>query len=147
MDVRALKYHLDFLEANEAVTSIQQDGYLRYYPRAWDEGFFRERIGASEKRVLGLLRQRVPLHVVLLLLDRDELGTEDLQEELGLAKSTLSYHLKKLTALHLVTWRTEEKRRQYRLQDPHVAVQLLVQYRPIPDVVEDFLDLWQKIGL
>lgn len=147
LDVRALKHHLDFLEANEAVTSIQQNGYLRYYPRAWEEGFFRERIGASEKRVLGMLRQRVPLHLVLLLLDQQELGTDALQAELGLAKSTLSYHLGKLRRLHLVTWRTEEKRRLYRLEDPHVAVRLLVQFQPTPDLVQDFLDLWENIGL
>lgn len=147
MDVRALKHHLDFLEAHEAVTSIQQDGYLRFYPRAWEEGFFRERIGASEKRVLGVLRQRVPLHIVLLLLERGELGTDALRAELGIAKSTLSYHLRKLARLRLVGARTEEKRRLYRLLDAHVAVQLLVRYRPTPDLISSFLDLWEKIGL
>ncbi len=147
MDVRALKYHLDFLERNEAITSLMQEGYLRYYPRQWDEGFFRERIGASEKRALGLLRQRMPLHLALLLIERGEMTSEDLHRQAGIAASTLSYQMKKLTQLRLVESRTSGRRKVYRVADPQALVQFLLRYRPPRDLIEDFLDLWENIQL
>ncbi|MFQ5837479.1 MAG: winged helix-turn-helix transcriptional regulator [Thermoplasmata archaeon] len=147
MDVRALRYHLEFLEKHEAITSLMQEGYLRYYPRQWDEGYFRERVGAFEKRVLGLLRQRMPLHLILLLLDQGEMSSEELQTHAGIAPSTLSYHLKKLSKLQLIESRTEGKRKIYRAGDPQAVVQILMKYRPTRDLVEDFLELWEKIGL
>lgn len=147
MDVRALLHHLDFLEKHEAVTNVREGGYVRYYPRAWEAGYFRERIGAPEKRVLGLLRQRVPLQLVLLLADRGEVATEVLREATGLAASTLSYHLKKLRRLGIVAYRREERQRIHRLEDPDAVVQLLLRYRPLPDVVDAFLDLWERVGL
>lgn len=147
MDVRALRHHLDFLEKHDAVTSVREEGYVRYYPRSWEEGYFRERIGASEKRVLALLRQQIPLQIVLLLVDREEARTEELQEAVGIAASTLSYHLKKLRGRGLVTYRRRQRERIYRLQDAQAVVQLLVRYRPTPDLVDEFLDLWEGIGL
>jgi predicted transcriptional regulator len=147
MDVRAIRYHLDFLERHDAITSMSQDGYLRYYPREWDEGYFRERIGPYEKRALGILRQRVPLHLVLLLLDRGEVSSEDLQQEAGIAASTLSYHLKKLSKLELVESRSVGKRKVYSVRDPQAVVQLVMKYRPTEDLIESFIELWEKVGL
>lgn len=147
MDVRAVKYHLDFLEKHEAIASLMQEGYLRYYPRKWDEGYFRERIGASEKRVLGLLRQRVPLHITLLLIERGEMSGEEIQQQAGIAASTLTYHMKKLVRLQLIESRTEDRKKAYRVADPGTLVQLLMEYRPTTDLVEDFLDLWKKIQI
>ncbi len=111
LDVRALRYHLDFLVKHEAVSSLRQEGYLRYYPRQWDEGYFRERIGAVEKRGLGLLRQRMPLLLILLLLDQSEMSSEELRKEAGIAASNLSYQLKKLSELQLIESRPSARRR------------------------------------
>lgn len=147
MDVRAIRYHLDFLEKHEAISSLSQDGYLRYYPREWDAGYFWERIGPYEKRALGLLRQRIPLHIVLLLLDRGEMSSDELTADTGIAASTLSYHLKKLLRLQLVESRTVGKRKVYKVRDPQAVVQLLMKYRPTEDLVESFIDLWEKVGL
>ncbi|MCJ2519849.1 MAG: helix-turn-helix domain-containing protein [Candidatus Thermoplasmatota archaeon] len=147
LDVRALRYHLDFLVEHEAVSSLRQEGYLRYYPRQWDEGYFRERIGAVEKRGLGLLRQRMPLLLILLLLDQSEMSSEELRKEAGIAASTLSYHLKKLSELQLIESKTVGKKKTYWVGDPDAVVQLLMKYRPTKDLIEDFLDLWENIGL
>lgn len=147
MDVRTLRYHLEFLERRGALTSLQEGGYLRYYPRTWDEDRFRERVGPAEKRVLALLRQRRPLQIVLLLLDREDMTGPDLRVELGVGPSVLSYHLRKLTRLALIESQTAGRAKRYRLHDPEAILQLLVRYRPTPDLVEDFLDLWERIGL
>lgn len=147
LDVRTLRHHLDFLERHDAVTVVREEGYVRYFPRAWEEGYFRERIGASEKRLLALLRQRVPLQIVLLLVDEGEMDTDALREATDLAASTLSYHLTKLRKAGLVTYRREGHRRFYRLGDPEGVVQLLVRYRPTTDLIDEFVDLWDQIGL
>lgn len=146
-DVRAVRYHLDFLEEHSAVTSLEQDGYLRYFPRTWDEGYFRERFGPLEKRVLGLLRQRGPLRIVLHLLDGGELSSEEIRERAEIAGSTLSYHVRKLSRIGLVEERTEQKRKMYRLADRQTVVQVLIHHRPPRDLIEDFIDLWEKVGL
>lgn len=147
MDVRGLQHHLEFLERRGAVTSLREGGYLRYYPRRWDETRFREQFGPLEKRLLALLRQRRPLQIVLLLLERGEISGPELREAMGLGGPALTYHMRKLTRSRLVGVRTGGRVKHYRLRDAEAALQLLVRYRPLPDLVEDFLDLWERIGL
>ncbi len=147
LDVRALKHHLEFLERHEAVVSMTQNGYRRFYPRQWDAGAFRERIGALEKRALGLLRRRTFLQLILVLLEGGALSVKEIKERTGLAASTLSHHLSKLEGLPLVGSKREGRIKLYWATDPQATVQLLLKYRPTQDLIEDFLDLWEKIQL
>ncbi len=147
LDVRALKHHLEFLEKHEAVVSMTQNGYLRHYPRMLYEGVFRERVGAFERKVLGLLRRRTFLQLVLILLDGGLLSVEDIQRQTGLAPSTLSHHLRKLEGLPIIISKREGRIKLYRVTDAPAMVQLLLKYRPTQDLIEDFLDLWAKIEL
>lgn len=147
LDVRVLQYHLEFLEGRGALTSLREGGYLRYYPRQWDETQFREQLGPSEKRLLALLRQRRPLQLVLLLLEHAEIAGPTLRGEMGVGGATLTYHMRKLLRLELVEVRTTGRVKRYRLRDPEAVLQLLIRYRPPPDLVESFLDLWERVGL
>ncbi len=147
MDVRGLQYHLAFLERHGALSSLREGGYLRYYPREWDQTQFREQFGPSEKRILAILRQPRPLQLVLLLLEGGDASGPMLRGEMGLGGAALNYHVRKLLRLHLVEVRTAGRVKHYKLRDPESVLQLLIRFRPPPDLVEDFLDLWERVGL
>ena len=147
MDVRGLRYHLEYLEARGALTTLREGGYLRYYPREWDETQFREQFGPAEKRILALLRQRRPLQLVLILLEQGDVAGPMLRGEMGVGAATLNYHLRKLLRLRLVGVRTAGRVKHYRLRNRESVLQLLIRFRPPADLVEDFLDLWERVGL
>ena len=63
MRISLVEYHLLFLEKHHAIRGIKESGYTRYYI----EGV----IGTSDKKFLSLLRQEIPLRVVLFLLKND----------------------------------------------------------------------------
>lgn len=142
-----MPHHLEFLERHEAVVSMTQNGYLRYYPRQWEAGAFRERIGAFERRAHGLLRRRPFLHLILVLLDGGTLSVQDIRERTGLAPSTLSHRLTRLEDLSLVGAKREGRIKMHWIVDPQATVQILLKYRPTPDLIEDLLNLWEKIEL
>ncbi|MFQ5919233.1 MAG: winged helix-turn-helix transcriptional regulator [Thermoplasmata archaeon] len=147
MDVRGLQYHLEFLESHGALSSLREGGYLRYYPREWDQSQFREQFGPAEKRILAVLRQPRPLQLILLLLEHGDISGPMLQGEMGLGGAALTYHLRKLLRLHVVDVRTVGRVKHYQLKDPESILQLIIRYRPPPDLIEDFLDLWERVGL
>ena len=55
-----LIYHLKYLEKLEIVISKTEQGYKRYY--------IKQTVGAKDKEILNILRQEIPLRIVLLLL-------------------------------------------------------------------------------
>lgn len=56
----SLRYHLDFLKRKELVTTKIDSRYTRFYAK--------EKVGVNDKKIISVLRQEVPLRIVLLLL-------------------------------------------------------------------------------
>lgn len=131
-----LRYHLDYLEKRGLLTSAS-DGYRKTYFSARD-------VFLQDRAVLALLRQRGPRRLILHLMLEDEAAFEDLQAVLGVSKSTLSYHLKKLTDARLVRVRREEGKNAYRLEDKENVAQLLISYQSsfLDRAVDRVLDVW-----
>ncbi len=94
--------------------------------------------------MLALLRQRTPRKIVLHLLRKRTASFEDLCELLKVSKSTLSFHLKKLTEGGTVTVHKEERRKQYRLGREEDVARLLITYREtfLDDAVDRALEVW-----
>lgn len=128
-------YHVKQLEAKGLLVSALVGGYLRLYPKdaarplAGDE-------------TLAVLREEVPLHVVLLLLERGSITQSELVESLGLAKSTVSYHVDKLVSRGLLVRREKASEISLRLKDARRVRKLLASYSPTPDLVEKFRGIW-----
>jgi len=137
--VALVEYHLPFFLDHGIFEAEQDERYLRLYLKA--EG------GApsptpKERRALGVLRSRIPLQVVLFLLDRGPAKHKDIAEALDLGKSKLSFHLRKLEAAGLVG-KTDDGR--FQTLRPQRVTRLLLDYKPTPDTLEEFAELWLSL--
>ncbi len=139
MSINLVRYHLNQLKKYRIVEEVEEDEYKRYYPH---EGEMK--VDARDKKHLALLREKIPLYVVVFLLNRGEPSTHgEMKKELEIAASTLSYHLNKMQEKGLV----EKKGQKYRLTDPEQIANLLVKYEPPEDVIDEFIDLWESLSL
>lgn len=142
-----VRYHLDRLVREGLVSQTQEGGYLRFYPRVEGGPARRDLLDPRQKRALALLRQRVPLGVVLHLLAHGPTSQGDLAVALGVAASTLAHHLDKLRDAELVTKEREGRRVLYRLVDAPAVGDLLYRFEATPDLADAFVDLFEEIGL
>lgn len=134
------QYHLRKLADEGFVELHEQGGYARFYPTAKGKS---ASVTALDMPLLGLLREEVPLHVVLLLLDRGPMTHTELVGELGVAKSTVSYHLAKLAEAEVVVRAGADGK--LRLKDRERVYRLLLAYKPTPTLVDAFADLWEDL--
>ena len=134
------QYHLRKLVEDEFVEVHEQGGYARHYPT--DKGKSAS-VTPRDLPLVGLLREEVPLHVALLLLDRGPMTHTELVAELGVAKSTVSYHLAKLAEADVVE--RVEGETKLRLKDRERIYRLLLAYRPTPTLVDAFAELWEDL--
>ncbi len=129
-------YHLFYLERQDLVTAVKEEGYRRYYAKGV--------LGSSERKWIALLRQEIPLRIVLLLLKKPMLYFKEIVVELAVAKSTCSYHLKKLVKHGLVQEHIAGKDKQYTVVNEDVILNLLIRYKPYSRI-ENFEDTWMDL--
>jgi DNA-binding transcriptional ArsR family regulator len=129
-----VEYHVGLLEEAGLVAVRRDDRYARLFavqgPGPTED----------ERRVLGLLRAKLPLRITLYLLDRGESAKHgEVADALGLGKSKLSFHLRKLEAAGLVG---RDDDGGLRVLQPKRVQRLLWTYQPTPDLREEFAKLW-----
>lgn len=129
-------YHLRQLEKHRLVTSLEEGGYKRYFPAA---GFAERPLTENEKRIVASLRRKVPLRVVLTLLDGPVRHAE-LASKIGVSKSTTSYHLRQLETVGIVS--LDPVTKGYRLVDPAAIGLLLHSVKPHRSGLDAFADAW-----
>jgi len=136
MRLSLAEYHLFYLEKNKVIVSTKEAGYTRYY--------IKNKLGAEDKRILSILRQDTPMKIVLLLLNHGHLKHKDLLQNLDIAPSTLSYHLKKLVKRNIIEVQTYGDERGYTIINREKIIRLLVQFKPY-NLVESFKDIWMNL--
>ncbi|WP_266075558.1 winged helix-turn-helix transcriptional regulator [Haladaptatus caseinilyticus] len=95
-----VQYHLRDLLGERQLTSEQLYGKTHYYPPEYDEW---------ERSALALLRRETARDVLVTLLERETDRPARLADDLGIARSTLEWHVD-----HLVEQELVEKRRDAR---------------------------------
>lgn len=147
LDPNHAKYHLAALEKHGLVSSREEGGYQAFFPRREGPLGLQEAVPADEKAVLSLLRQPVPLHAVLVLLDRGECRHAELTAAVPVSRTTLHHHMAKLERAGVVrSWR-DGKERVYALSEPDRVMALVVRYRPPDRLVAGFLEAWEALDL
>lgn len=114
-------YHLDRLERMGVVVSARDAGFRRYYV-ARD-------VARGEKRYLAALRHEVPRRVLLRLLEASPLSHKELQADVRVAASTLSFHLQRMLASGVLTRFRSGAANLYAIGDPETVRRELVYYR------------------
>jgi predicted transcriptional regulator len=129
-------YHLLYLERKELVTTIKEEGYRRYYIKG--------ELGTKDRRRLGLLRQDVPLKIVLFLLKYPNAKHNEIRERIGIVKSTLTYHLQKLLKQGIISEHLFGKDKRYRVVNEREITELLIRYKPYSRLAS-FEDMWKDL--
>lgn len=129
------EYHLHALEDAELVRAAADGNLKRYFAADFAYG---------DRLVLGLLRKRPVRAVVVALLEKGELTHQDLAHAAGIKPPTLSYHLPRLEAAHVVAIRRDGRFTRVHLVDPKLMGRLLVAHaRSFADsAVDRFLETW-----
>ncbi|MEE9223236.1 MAG: ArsR family transcriptional regulator [Thermoplasmata archaeon] len=145
ISVQLLDYHLRVMEKGGLVSFTESDKYKRFYAgvkRVEDPKV----LHPDEKTQLALLRQEVPLSIVLYLLRVESARHKDISRELDIQASTLSYHLKKLIKGELIEKFSVGEERGFQLKDSEGTLKLLIAYRPLSkDMFDRFAEIWRDL--
>jgi predicted transcriptional regulator len=126
-------YHLNAL-VSEQVVEVTEDGmFRRHYLRG-------QRVTQDDRVWMALLRRPVALHITLYILQNGSATHMAITEELGLAKSTMSYHLSALVQAGFL--RREQD--QFVLEDRERVERILNRWAPTPDLADRFADVFGR---
>ena len=121
MAVGQLEYHLRFL-VKEGLLTISDDGFYKRY-------FAASEVSHSDKPILSVLRQKVPRRIILHILLNPSSSFQDLTIEIGISKSTMSFHLKKLLEAEVITRAKKGRQSIYDVVNPDRVAKLVLTYR------------------
>lgn len=114
-------YHLDRLERMGLVVSARDSGFRRYY--------LSHDVGRAEKRYLAALRHEVPRRILIRLLETSPLSHKELLAAVGVAASTLSFHLQRLLASGVLLRERRGTANHYSIAEAEIVRRELVYYR------------------
>jgi len=134
-----LDYHLYYLKKRDLIKTSSDGRYTRYY--------ISETLDSREKGILSILRQRVPRKIMVFLLLHADSTHKDICNELRLAPSTISFHLKKLEKVDALVTVQSGRNTLYYIKDPEFISDLLIIYRKsfLDDAVSQFVDTWLEV--
>lgn len=129
-------YHLDQLVSAELIEAADDGNYRRFYPAKGGAP------SDEDRAMMATLRRRVPLQIALFLLEKGTSSHQGLTDELGLAKSTVSYHVSALEGASFLL--RDPKTHELQLADARSVSRLLTRWAPPRDATSRFSELWQR---
>jgi predicted transcriptional regulator len=130
-------YHLLYLNKEEIITIVREEGYKRYYVKG--------EISVESRKKLALLRQEIPLKIVMLILEKKSMTHRKILEFFDIAASTLSYHLKKLVKYGLLFYEEIDNERKYMIKNEKELKNILIKYKPY-SWAGDFTGMWANLS-
>jgi predicted transcriptional regulator len=130
-------YHLDALVALGLLESRSDSGFRRFYPVKGPAP------SDADKPLLALLRQPAPLSICLLLLEVPQASHQEITESLGLAKSTVSYHLAKLRDAGVIV--VGENGRGLKIADRARVRRVVLRWKPVGQMAARFERIWTAL--
>ena len=129
-------YHLLYLERNNLISSVKEEGYRRYYVAG--------KISLTERRRISILGHETPLRIVLFLLEHPNSRHKEIFQQFDIAKSTLTYYLNKLIKHEILSAMEDSGEKRYEVINAKEIVDLLIRYKPysrIASMKDTFIDL------
>jgi len=116
-------YHIHYLEKQDVINVERTEGFTRC--------FVKGSIGVEDKKKIMILRQYIPLQIVLFLLKHPYAKHKEILENFSIAKSTLSYHLKKLVKCRVILPQQGQSDQGYVVIDEKAVIACLMKYQPL----------------
>ena len=138
--VGVLEYNLSYLEKKE-ILMVEREGNRKRY-------FVREGFSWGDKATVGLLRQEIPRRIVVFLMLNENASFQDVLAQFNISKSTLSFHMKKLTDANIVGSEKDGRATNYRVLDPENTARVILTYKAsfLDAVVDRFAEVWGDMG-
>ncbi|MFH1100428.1 MAG: ArsR family transcriptional regulator [Methanobacteriota archaeon] len=131
-------YHLHIMMQQGLLSDVKEEHeYKRYFAVG--------KIGSTERRVLSLARQDVPVRIIFFLLDHPFARYRDILGYLQLSSPRLSYYLKKLVKSGLVALSSYAEKPGYVVTNEFEVIRLLVKYKP-SQALKMIKDTWEDFG-
>jgi DNA-binding transcriptional ArsR family regulator len=108
---------------------LVKTGSLRRERGGWRDYYFDPAITWLERTVLQSLRSPAERAIVLTIAVTPDLQFPEVVSRVGLAKSTVSFHLNRLLGLGVLVGDREDGVRRFRVRDPERILKLIRQYR------------------
>lgn len=140
LSIGVLEYHLSYLEKKD-ILSVEREGHRKRY-------FVREDVSYGDKATISILRQEIPRRIVLHLMLNPKTSFQDVLAQFKISKSTLSFHMKKLTGSGLVLTEKVGRETYYAVHDPENTARIILTYKAsfLDSVVDRFAEIWEDIG-
>ncbi|MCK4364704.1 MAG: winged helix-turn-helix transcriptional regulator [Thermoplasmatales archaeon] len=134
-----IDYHLFYLKKKGILTVKSDERFSRYYVSG--------EVGIKDKKVLAVLRQKVSRKIVIFLLLNPHSLHRDICKYLGLARSTTSFHLNKLSDLEIILRIEIGRETKYYIKEVNHVSDILITYQKsfFDDAVDRFVDSWLEM--
>jgi len=133
-----VEYHLLFMLRTKVINASKELGYSRFYVSG--------EVGVKNKKILSILRQEIPLLIVLYIIKNEKAKHKELIEHFKIPASTLSYHLNKLCNKEVVYVTRSGEDKGYSIINREEILKILIQYKPY-NLIDDFKDVWSDLSV
>jgi DNA-binding transcriptional ArsR family regulator len=98
-----------------------------------------------DKRMLGVLRQKIPLQIVLFLLEHPCSRHRDMLKHFGMSSPYFSYHLRKLVKNAIIEVSVFGEEKGYVVKNETEIIAFLIRYKP-SSILKMVKDTWEDFG-
>jgi predicted transcriptional regulator len=133
-----IEYHLQTMEKENLVTSVKDVGYYKRYYLVGSV------VGTQERTIVSLLREDIPLQIVLYLLKHPNAKHKEILKNFKVTPSTLSYHLNKLVKYGVIDIPLASDEKGYVIKNRDEILGILKKYR-LYSLTKGFTDLWEDL--
>ncbi|HWG89882.1 MAG TPA: winged helix-turn-helix transcriptional regulator [Candidatus Thermoplasmatota archaeon] len=114
-------YHLDYLTGSDMIV-VRRDGRYKRF-------FVKHMLGRREKDYVSTFHHSVPRKIATVILAKSKHTQRELCAEVGVSRSTLSFHLAQMVEKGLLTVTEGWPENIYHLTEPELAGKVLVMFR------------------
>lgn len=133
-----LTHHLDCLKSAGLLKTTSDGEYVRFYASKYAD--------SEEKAILELARRKSIRHLLLILLENGCSNHGQLVSKTGLAPSTVSWHLNRLTARGVLLRHNSSRNSVYSIKQPDIVKRVLVKYKGsfLDGLIDNFIKTWSR---
>jgi len=136
ISVELARYHLQYLEKNEVLSSTKEEKFRRY--------FLINKVGVRERVYFSVFRQEMLLKIVLFILNNPSAKHGEILAHFNMrTRSLLSYYINKLMKKGIIQIQYEGNEYKYVIVNEMEIIQFLIKYEPYT-AVDGINESWTK---